>query len=370
MVATATLVGTTISLNLPLLSLVLARAGWDSGAIGLNATAASLGIFPLIPLLPRLLRVLGARGCIALGATVAAAGMPLLPLSLDFAWWYTVRLVVGTGTALVFVASEAAINALVPDAVRGRVIALYATVFCLGYVAGPLVVAAAGVEGWLPFLLSAGLYLAGALPALFARALDGVLREGPALAGPAVWFGLLRRGAGTFWTIFVFGLVETAVFALWPVHARTAGGDGEGWAAATVALWIAGNFALQMPVGWLADRLDRRRLTAAVATLAALVFLALTPLPPTAPAALALLFAAGGLVGSLYSLALVRIGSRFRGLELALANTAFVATIQLGAVIGPGLAGPVMATLGSAALAPLLALLLATVVPAARGRRA
>ncbi len=355
LVATSTLVGATISLNLPLLSLVLQQAGWDAGTIGLNATASSLGIFPLIPLVPALVRGLGARGCILAGALMAAVAMLLLPLRLDFFWWYGLRLVIGTGTSLVFITSEAAINALVPPQRRGRVIALYATVFSLGYVAGPLVVALAGTRGWLPFVLSAALFALGALPVLAARRLDEGLRQGPTAYGPAAWLRVLRRGAPALGVIFVFGLVETAVFALWPVHAQSRG-TSESLAAALISLWIAGNFALQYPIGWLADRLPRPRLIAASSLLAAVLFLLLALLPPTAPPALAALGVVGGLVGSLYSLALGLLGERFRGLDLALANTAFVATIQAGAVLGPALAGGAMAAFGPTALPLGLAL--------------
>lgn len=354
-VASATFVGTTISLNLPLLSLVLERAGWDAGAIGLNATAAGLGIFLIAPLLRPLGERLGARGAIALGAAVSAAGMLLLPLRVDFTWWYAVRLLIGTGTSLVFVVSEAAINALTPEHARGRVIALYATVFCVGYVAGPAVVAVLGTGGWPPFLASAGLFLAGALPALFARSIDRALAPGSARAGPAAWLSVLRRGALPFLTIFVFGFVETAVFALWPLYAVAAGAE-EGGAALAVSIWIAGNFLLQYPVGWLADRLPRLAVLAAVALLAALQFALLAAVGPLHPLAPGLLFLAGGLAGSLYSLALVLIGQRFSGFELALANTAFVAVIQIGAILGPAACGLAMGLAGTGIL-PLVLLL-------------
>jgi len=360
-VAGATFVGTTISLNLPLLSLVLERAGWDSGAIGLNATAAGLGIFLIAPFLRPLGACLGARGAIALGAGISALGMLLLPLRIDFAWWYAVRLLIGTGTSLVFVIGEAAINALTPEHARGRVIALYATVFCLGYVTGPLVVALLGTEGLPPFLASAGLFVAGALPVLFAESIDRALAPTPERAKAMTWASLLRRGIPAFLTMFVFGFAETAVFALWPLHA-VAAGAAEGGAALAVSIWIAGNFVLQYPVGWLADRLPRRAVLAAVSTGAALQFALLAAAGPLHPIAPVLLFFAGGLAGSLYSLSLVLIGERFSGFDLARANTAVVAVIQIGAIFGPAVAGLAMERLGPHVL-PLV-LLLPLLLPA------
>ncbi len=69
---TATLVGMTFSLAIPLLSLVLERAGVDSFGIGLNTAASGFGIFLVAPFVPRLVRRLGVVGCFRLGLVVTA----------------------------------------------------------------------------------------------------------------------------------------------------------------------------------------------------------------------------------------------------------------------------------------------------------
>ncbi len=62
-----------------------------------------------------------------------------------------------------------------------------------------------------------------------------------------------------------------------------------------------------------------------------------------------LLVLLGGLMGGLYTLSLALIGERFRGADLTQANTAFVMTFQLGAIVGPPYAGALMHLLGVAA---------------------
>jgi MFS family permease len=151
---TATLVGMTISLAVPLLSLVLEREGVDPFAIGLNTAAMGLGIFLIAPFIDRLVRTLGPVGCMQAALGVAAACMLVFPLWVDPTFWFAVRLVFGAASALLFVLSEAAVNALAPEAIRGRVLGLYATLFSLGFAGGPAVLALAGSEGWAPFLLA------------------------------------------------------------------------------------------------------------------------------------------------------------------------------------------------------------------------
>ena len=77
-------------------------------------------------------------------------------------------------------------------------------------------------------------------------------------------------------------------------------------------------------------------------------------------------------MGGLYTLSLALIGERFRGADLTQANTAFVMTFQLGAIVGPPYAGAIMQTLGagrsfpSHAAPPLLLLTVAMVWRRAR----
>ena len=154
---TATLVGMTLSLAFPLLSLVLERHGVDTFGIGLNTAAGGLGIFLVAPVRRR--RWCGAWAWSAASGWASASTalcMLLFPLWVDPWLWFALRLVFGMAASLMFVLSEAAVNALTPDAIRGRVLGVYATLFSLGFVAGPLVLALAGSEGWTPFLLGRG----------------------------------------------------------------------------------------------------------------------------------------------------------------------------------------------------------------------
>ena len=80
-------------------------------------------------------------------------------------------------------------------------------------------------------------------------------------------------------------------------------------------------------------------------TALALVGQLLVPAAIGTPALLwPLLVLLGGLMGGLYTLSLALIGERFRGADLTQANTAFVMTFQLGAIVGPPYAGAVDAS--------------------------
>jgi MFS family permease len=265
--------------------------------------------------------------------------MLLFPLKVDPWLWFGLRLLFGMAGSLMFVLSEAAVNALAPDASRGRVLGVYATLFSLGFVTGPLVLALAGSTGWMPFLLASALFLAGLWPSgLLAPVQDRLAHaEGE------------RRGLGGIWRaaplalggVFVYALLEATQFALLPVYAL-AQGMSEGMAAAALSIWLSGNILFQYPLGWLADRTSRRAVMLGCTALA-LLGQSVVHSVVTVPAMLwPLLVALGGLMGGLYTMSLALIGERFRGPDLTAANTAFVMTFQLGTIVGPPYAGAAM----------------------------
>lgn len=359
-IGTASLVGMTISVCLPLLSLVLKRHGFSAGMIGLNAMAGGLGIFVVAPVMGPLLRRFGPRPAAAAGMAVGALTMLVLPLVVAFLPWFLLRVLVSAGTAIVFVVSEAAINALVDDERRGRVLGLYATVFSIGYAMGPLLVAALGSAGYLPFLVTALLFAAGIPPLLAARGLDRALAPGDRRPAAGAFLGILRRGALPLLAIFGFGIVETSQFALFPVYGL-AMGYGERLIGVMLAVWITGNILFQYPVGWLADRLPRILVLALVAGLAALTLFVLPLLIGDSRLIWPLLLVMGGATGAVYTLSLVLVGQRFSGFELALANTVFVMMIEAGMLVGPPTTGLAMSGFGPQGLPLAMAAVLAVV---------
>src|SRR4051794_40694285 len=102
-ILTATTVGMTIALTLPLLALNLQRAGADPFTIGLNATAGGLGIFLVGPFIERLAARIGTVGCFRLGLLVCAACLLLFAVRVDPWYWFAVRLVYGCAGAVMFV---------------------------------------------------------------------------------------------------------------------------------------------------------------------------------------------------------------------------------------------------------------------------
>ena len=173
------------------------------------------------------------------------------------------------------------------------------------------------------------------------RRLDDHLRPSGPPPGGNLFVHVWRTAPLAMACVLIYAFLEGAHFALLPVWALSLGMSASG-AAALVAIWLSGNILLQVPLGWCADRLDRRLVVAGCCACAALMLL-LLPLAARTPGLLwPTLVLGGGFMGGLYTLGLTLVGERFRGADLTWANTIFVMNFQIGLIGGPPLVGGVM----------------------------
>jgi MFS family permease len=327
-------VGVALSLSIPLLSLEMERMGVSNTGIGINTAVAGLASVAVIPFVPRLAARTGVLPL--LGASVVVGALSLLGFKAlwSFAWWFPLRFVFSAALGVLFVLSEYWINAAAPPARRGLVMGVYATVLALGFATGPAVLAAVGTSGWPPYLAGAALFALASLPLALAQGLTPEPRGG---RERGVLSFLLAAPTATL-AALVFGAVETGGFALLALYGLRLGFEPETAAYLLTAVAL-GNVALQIPIGLLSDRIDRR-LVLLASGLSGLAGAALLPVVAANGAAFfAVLFVWGGLIGALYTVGLAHLGARFSGGDLVSANAAFVILYNVGLVLGPPLVG-------------------------------
>ncbi|GJD52227.1 putative MFS-type transporter YcaD [Methylobacterium crusticola] len=333
-IACVAVVGIGLSLSIPLLSLEMERMGLSNTMIGLNTAMAGVASIVVVPFVPRVAARLGVMplllGAIAVGAVTFLAFKALH----GFAWWFPLRFVFSAALGVLFVLSEFWITQAAPPARRGLVMGIYATVLALGFAIGPGLLGLLGTRGWAPYGAGAALFCLGALPLVLAR---GLSPEVPAGGGHG-FLRYLRVAPSATLAALVYGAVETGGFAILPIYGLRLG-LGPEQAAALVSVAALGNVLFQIPVGLLADRVDKRAVLLAAAALGALGALAL-PLGADDPVLLgAILLAWGGVAGTLYTVGLAHLGARFEGAALAGANAAFLVLYNIGLVLGPPVVG-------------------------------
>jgi MFS family permease len=359
-VATMTVASLTYGMGFPLLSLVLANQGTSSELIGLNAAVPSVAVLLVAPFASRLMRAHGPALPVLVALPAMAVIYLLLPTFPNVYAWFPLRFLMGVAGSIMWITGEAWINQVAGDHQRGRVVALYSMAVAAGYALGPLVLTLVGSRGWTPFLIASALTALAALPSLL------VLREAPKLGGrPSVGpLGYLRAAPAAMCIAGLYAAIDGMVLSFLPLYGIELG-QSEVAMLALVTLLGIGGIVGQLPIGWLADRMDRRRLVISC-TLALIVgALAIPAVLGARPWEWAHFLAFGAVLGGLYTLGMVQLGQRFKGADLASASAAFGFMWGLGMMAGPALGGFAMRAAGPHGLIGAILLLLAAFLPVA-----
>ena len=103
-----------------------------------------------------------------------------------------------------------------------------------------------------------------------------------------------------------------------------------------------GAVSMQVPIGWLADRVNRHGLLIICASGGALGAASLPLVIHAGWILWVVLFLWGGVFAGVYTTSLVILGQRFRGAALATGNAAFGFFWGVGGLTGPAVAGAAM----------------------------
>ena len=366
----ATIVGCGLSLTIALLAVRLDEAGYSARAIGLNTAAGGVATLLASPWIPWAARRIGVARLLVLALPLGGAALLGFTMTADYGAWLLLRFAIGFSVTVMFILSEFWITTWAPAGRGGLAISLYVTSLAAGFAVGPLLLGLTGTAGDLPFFLGAGLFFGAALPLAFTAA------DAPRLETRSAKTVLtfLREAPAPTLAALLHGAIEVAGLGLLPVYALRAGLSAS-QGALFASLFILGNSALQLPLGALADRMDRRALLVALAAAGGAGAVALALMGTSSPLAFeALLLVWGGIVGALYPVGLGLLGTLYRGADLASANAANVMAYAMGMLIGPPLIGAGLDALPPAGffwvIVALIALYLAVAAPALLRRRA
>ena len=336
-IATATLFGLTYSLSATLIALDLAELGVTEWLIGANAAMHAIGVLIVAPLLPQIVAAVGPRMLVLAALVLAAVVLASFPAMPAIWLWFPLRLVLGMASEVLFVLSETWINHLSTDETRARAMAAYTASLGIGFAGGPLILSVVGTSG-------ATAYLVGAAFALAATAVVGSPRviapvfEAPLETNPLVYLRLAPLAiSGTALT----AAIETAGLSFMALYAMGAGWTEQAGTRLITVLML-GAIVLQLPIGWLGDKIDRITLVRALAIAATLGALAWPFILDKPVLAYATVFVWGGVFMGIYTIMLTVVGSRFQGADLVGIYAAMGLTFGVGALVGPALAGVAM----------------------------
>jgi len=330
--------GITVAVMAPLISLILEGRGVDRTTIGAMASVPAIALIATNPFLPALVGRFGLRpflyGCLCLQLVLTL----LMPLFDNLIAWFVLRGLMGAAVNGLFVISETWINAVAEERSRGRVLAIYGAVLSGSFALGPLMISVTGTEGWLPFVATAALITMAGLPLIWSSGLSPMF-HGRASFGVLSFFLVAPTLVAA---VFLSAFKEMSLGALLPVYGVRSGLT-ESSAAAMLTAGYVGALLFQLPIGWLADRMNRYLLLILLIVgglVGALLLPAIVSLDrPFMWLGLGLWI---GLFTGTYIVAMTIVGERFRGADLVAANASFGFLWGLGMLTGPFLSGTAM----------------------------
>jgi MFS family permease len=332
-------------LNLAVLGVRMVDEGFDvqvSGAV----MACYFAGFLLGPVL--VVRWLSGVGHIRVFASLASVASCVVLV--HFVWvnpisWGVLRFVFGFCMAGLYVVVESWLNDASTPSTRGRTLAVYMIASMGGLGIGQLLIATGDPNNATLFVVASILVSMSFVP----FALAATTEAPPVRVSPRMTVREFFRTAPTGTVgIFFTGASHGILFGLGAVYATRAG-FGPGTTAAFLALPSLGSLAFQWPVGWASDRLPRRGVILVVALASAATATLLAVIPEGHPAALPVMFVLGGLTFPLYSLLLSHTLDRAAPGTAMGASGASLRVNGTGAVLGPVIAGAIMASFGETA---------------------
>ncbi|MBT5434523.1 MAG: MFS transporter [Rhodospirillaceae bacterium] len=335
------------ALTLPLFSTRLDAMGESETVIGINAAAQAIALLAIAPFFVGFLQRLGPAVLMLWMLAATLVFILLCPLYENAWYWLVLRLLLGASTGVMWIAGEAWINQAVDDKSRGRVLSLYGIAGAVGTMVGfalMYLIQYLEMADWTPFVIIA---------AMVAACMVAIVPAVP--VAPPFTGTQSQPMIGLFFvapTPFLINLLVAVSFGSLASFMSVYGTDIGIPLDDTFLLLIllsAGGLMLY-PIGWLADRMDRRKLALIIMLILIVLFaimgMALRDPVLRWPYAVCLGI---GIMG-LYTLGLSLLGARFRNADLGAATTVFQIMWNSGVVVGPFAIGFAMDMTGPSGL--------------------
>ncbi|MGH1450875.1 MAG: MFS transporter [Pseudomonadaceae bacterium] len=305
----------------------------------------------LTPLMIR--RVGHVRVFAALGSFMSA-GLIAFPLLAEPWAWTLLRILIGFCMSGIYVAAESWLNDAATNESRGIVLSTYMIAQTLGII---------GAQGLLTLGDAATSVLFIGASILVSISFAPILLS----VAPAPVVTVARpMGLRKLFSSSPLGTV--GIFLLGSVYATQAGmgavfGSQIGLTAGQIALFVAmlfaGALAMQYPIGWLSDKMDRRRLIFGASCVGAAACVLGWIAGGGLWSLMVVAFFAGGVTTPLYALFLAHTNDFLSVEDMPAASGGLIFTFGLGAIAGPLVTGWAMEIFGPYAFWPVLGLIFA-----------
>ncbi|MCL4674932.1 MAG: MFS transporter [Pararhodobacter sp.] len=290
---------------------------------------------------PEMIRRVGhVRVFAALGSLISA--VLILYAAVPVWWaWALMRVLIGFSFSGVYITAESWLNNASTNENRGQALSLYLMVQMIGIIAAQALLNLADPSGYILFVIPSVLVSLAFTPILLSISPAPAFESTRRLSFRAL-YTISPLG---FVGMFLLGAIFSAQFGMASIWATQVGLSVRDLSIFVASIYIGG-LVLQYPIGWISDRMDRRRLILFLSVVGTLVLM--IPVLIDAPFALLVLVGAmgGGISNPLYSLLLAYVNDYLEHSDMAAASAGLMFINGLGAISGPLITGWMMSVIG------------------------
>lgn len=237
----------------PLDALSGIKLNFTTNQIGLLGSAHFLGFFIGCWWAPRLMGTVGHSRAFAAFTASGAIGMLAHMLIIDPYAWAAMRIMSGLCVAGCYTVVEAWLQAKVTNASRGRSMGAYRVVDMSGSLAAQLLIGILPAANYVSYNLLAILCCAALLPLTLTTAAQPQTPDAPRLRPMLA----VQRSPLAAAAVIVAALSSASFRMVGPIYGQEVG-LSVGQIAWFLAAFVLGGAMAQYPIGWLADKFDRR----------------------------------------------------------------------------------------------------------------
>ena len=323
--------------------------GFSATELAIVTSAYSVGLLTGARLTPALIRRVGHVRVFAAVGSLMSAGLIAFPLVVEPWAWTPLRLLVGFCMSGIYVTAESWLNDASTNETRGKVLSAYMLAQTLGIIGAQGLLTLGDAATATLFIGASILVSISFAPILLTASRAPTTEVARPMPLRALFTGSPLGTVG----IFLLGTVYATQSGMGAVFGTQIGMTAD-QIALFVAMLFAGALVFQFPIGWLSDRVDRRKLifgaSALGAASCALGWLTGGSLSHLMAAA----FFAGGMTTPLYALFLAYTNDFLSAEDMPAASGGLVFTFGLGAILGPLVTGWAMQQFGPFAFWPAL----------------
>jgi len=315
--------------------------GFSPAALAIVTSGYFIGFLSGAQTTPMMIRRVGHVRVFAALGSFMSAGLVAFPLIAEPWAWTVLRILVGFCMSGIYVTAESWLNDAATNETRGKVLSSYMIAQTLGII---------GAQGLLTLgdAATSALFIGASIlvSISFAPILLSITPLPAAEVTRPMPLRELVRGSplGTI-GIFLLGAVYATQSGMGAVFGTQIGMTAN-QISLFVAMLFAGALLLQYPIGWLSDRMDRRKLIFGAATLGAASCAIGWFTGGGLYALMAAAFLAGGVTTPLYALFLAYTNDGLPTEDMPAASGGLVLSFGLGAILGPLGCGWAMERLG------------------------